>query len=195
MATELFVADTARQRVADSLETTRRLLEGGELDRVAVVAALVADAYRGGGKTILFGNGGSAADAQHVAAEFLGRYLLERPSLPAIALSEPSSLTAIGNDYAFADVFARQIEGLGRPGDVAIGISTSGSSENVIRGIRAARVRGMLTIGLTGANGRRLEEAAEHCIVIPSGETPRIQEGHILVCHVLCELVEQELFA
>ena len=192
--TNLVVAETARRRVEENLDLCRRLLDGDHLERITEIASLITASFRDGHKLILFGNGGSAADAQHVAAEFLGRYLLERESLPAIALTDPSPLTAIGNDYEFANVFARQIEGLGYPGDVAIAISTSGSSENVIRGVRAARRKQVVTIGLTGAAGHRLAAEADHCILVPSTETPRIQEAHILVCHVLCELVEQELY-
>jgi D-sedoheptulose 7-phosphate isomerase len=195
MAIDVAAAETVRERIEDNIRMTRRLLEGEQLERVAFVAGVITDAYLNGRKVILFGNGGSAADAQHVAGEFLGRYYLERRSLPAIALADPVPLSAIGNDYAFADVFARQIEGLGEPGDVAIGISTSGASANVIRGLEAANTKGMVTVALTGARGRRLAEVADYCIVVPSEETPRIQEGHILVCHVLCELVERELFA
>ena len=139
----------------------------------------------------MFGNGGSASDAQHIAAELVGRYMLERPALPALALTEnSSSVTAIANDYSFADVFKRQVEGLGAPGDVALAVSTSGESENVIAGARAAREGGLRTIAFTGAGGGRLAEAADICIRVPATETPRIQEGHALLAHALCELVE-----
>ena len=195
MAIDIAAAETVRERVAQNVAMTQCLLESDQLERVAIVARVITDAYLNGHKVVLFGNGGSAADAQHVAGEFLGRYYFDRPSLPAIALADPVPLTAIGNDYAYADVFARQIQGLGDAGDVAIGISTSGASENVIRALEAAKAKEMITVALTGARGAHLEQAADYCIVIPSEDTPRIQEGHILVCHVLCELVERELFA
>jgi D-sedoheptulose 7-phosphate isomerase len=143
----------------------------------------------------LFGNGGSAADAQHIAAEFVGRFNFDRPALPALALSVNSScVTAIGNDFGFDQVFSRQIEALGAPGDVAIGITTSGNSPNVIRAMVAARKIGLKTVGFTGSTGGQLKEAVDHCICVPSDETPRIQECHILVGHVLSQLVEETLF-
>jgi D-sedoheptulose 7-phosphate isomerase len=189
-------AETVRERFRDHLVAAERILEGDVADVVAEVAAAVVDAYRANRKLILFGNGGSAADAAHTAAELVGRYARERAALPAIALGENvSSVTAISNDYSFERVFARQIEGLGAAGDVAIGISTSGSSANVVAGLEAARAKGMVTVGLTGADGGAVETACDHCIRIPAAETPRVQEGHILVLHVLCELVERELFA
>jgi D-sedoheptulose 7-phosphate isomerase len=155
---------------------------------------MIAAALREGGKLLLFGNGGSAADAQHIAAELLGRFLLDRPALPAVALADNSAaLTAIANDYGYADVFARQVTGLGAPGDVALAISTSGDSANVLTGVAAARALGMGTIGLTGAGGGRLAAAVDVCIAVPADETPRIQEAHTVVGHVLCELVEREL--
>ncbi|MGH9527842.1 MAG: D-sedoheptulose-7-phosphate isomerase [Terriglobales bacterium] len=156
--------------------------------------ALIA-AYRGGGKAIFFGNGGSAADAQHLAAEFLGRYLQERPALPALALAvNTSTVTAIGNDYGYEQVFARQIAAWARPGDVAVGISTSGNSANVIAAIQAAQERGARTIALTGEGGGKLAAVAEILLAVPSRETPRIQECHILMGHALCQAVESALF-
>jgi D-sedoheptulose 7-phosphate isomerase len=144
---------------------------------------------------VLFGNGGSAGDAQHIAAEFVGRFAFDRPALPALALSVNSSaVTAIGNDYGFDLVFSRQIEALGRPGDVAIGISTSGNSPNIIRGCSVARKIGMHTAGFTGCTGGKLKEAVDYCVCVPSNETPRIQECHILVGHIIAGLVESAIF-
>ena len=162
---------------------------------IAAAAELISAALRGGSKLLAFGNGGSASDAQHLAAELAGRYDRERPALPALALTANSSdLTAIGNDYGFEQVFARLIEAHGRPGDVAIAISTSGNSENVLRGVAAARARGMRCIGLTGKGGGKLASRVEIAVVVPSDTTARIQEAHGTIVHVLCELVEEALF-
>jgi D-sedoheptulose 7-phosphate isomerase len=150
---------------------------------------------KSGHKPLLFGNGGSAADAQHIAAEFVGRFGFDRPALPALALSVNSScVTAIGNDYGFNLAFARQIEALGCPGDVAIGISTSGNSKNILCALTVAKQRGLHTVALTGDTGGILKGAADHCICVPSNITARIQECHILIGHIISELVEQAIF-
>lgn len=182
--------------IGASIATKQELKRSAEtLSTIANVSGLLASALRQGGKVLLFGNGGSAADAQHIAAELVGRFAFDRPALPALALSENgSSVTAIGNDEGFDQVFARQIEAFGRPGDVAIGISTSGNSVNVIRGMSAARKLGLQTIALTGRKGGNLRNCVDHCVCIPSDETPRIQECHILIGHILSQLVESELF-
>jgi D-sedoheptulose 7-phosphate isomerase len=186
-------APLARDRVRAAAEVYSRLAESA--DAVCTVAQAVTDAYRAGRKLILFGNGGSAGDAQHIAAEFVGRFQLERDPLPALALTvDGSCLTAIANDYGYDEVFARQLRGLGCAGDVAVGISTSGGSRNVCLALQVARSEGMVTVGLTGGDGGVMRELCDHCLVVPSGETPRIQEGHILLGHVLCELVEDALF-
>jgi|SRR5437588_5178422 len=162
---------------------------------IAKVSELLIDAFRGKKKVILFGNGGSAADAQHIAAEFVGRFALDRAALPALALSvNTSCITAIGNDYGFDLVFARQIEALGQAGDVAIGISTSGNSPNVIQAVSLAKKMGLHTIALCGNGGGKLTNAVDHCICVPSNETPRIQECHILIGHIISELVEKAIF-
>lgn len=151
-------------------------------------------AYQTGHKALFFGNGGSAADAQHLAAEFVGRYLRERKPLPAVALSEnASAVTAIANDYTYDRVFARQLEALAAPGDVAVGISTSGNSPNVVEAMVCARRIGLYTIGLTGDSGGRMREIVHTLIAAPSAETPRIQECHILLGHALCDAVEQAI--
>ena len=163
--------------------------------KIVDAAQLIAECLKDGGKVLLFGNGGSAADAQHLAAELVGRFVLERSPLPGIALTTDSSiLTAVGNDYGFDQVFVRQVLALGRPKDVAIGISTSGNSPNVIKAVQAAAGRGLRTIGLAGRDGGALAKAVEIAITVPSMNTARIQECHIAVGHVLCELVENELF-
>ncbi len=169
---------------------------GVQLDRVAAAAAALAACFRSGGKVLLFGNGGSAADAQHLAAEFVGRFLAERPALPAVALTtDTSALTALANDFGFEQVFARQIEALGRPGDVAVAISTSGRSANVVAGARAARAAGMRSIGVLGSPGAPLEEFVDVAITVASESVPSIQETHLAIEHALCGAVETVLFA
>jgi len=187
-------AEQIRHRIEACIEVKRRLLPHTVL--LAQVAEKFIEVYKAGKKVLLFGNGGSAADAQHIAAELVGKYYVDRKPLPAEALTvNTSSLTAIGNDYGFDQVFARQVEALGNTGDLAIGMSTSGNSPNVIEGLRVARRRGMVTIGLTGEDGGRLKSQVDYCICVPSKDTPRIQETHILIGHIVCELVEQALFA
>ncbi len=154
----------------------------------------IADSLRAGGKVLFFGNGGSAADSQHLAAEFVNRFLRDRQALPAIALStDTSALTSIGNDLGFDQVFSRQVEALARPGDIVIGISTSGNSPNVLRAIQAARALGCTTVAFTGGSGGTLAAAAAVAFIVPSSETPRIQETHITLGHALCALVEDLL--
>jgi D-sedoheptulose 7-phosphate isomerase len=180
-----------RRNLQGSIDVHSRLL-ATSLSAMEVAANALIEAYLTGHKAIFFGNGGSAADAQHLAAEFLGRYLRERPPLPALALNANSSaITAIGNDYGYDQVFARQLEACATAGDVAVAISTSGNSPSVIQAARSARRLGLFTIALTGASGGRLRELADALIAVPSDETPRIQECHILVGHALCDAVEQ----
>jgi len=176
---------------ADTLAAAARVLAVSTAD----AAALVANALRAGSKVLLCGNGGSAADAQHIAAELAGRLRIERPALPALALTvNPSVLTAVANDYGYEAVFARQVEALGRPGDVLIGISTSGASGNVVAALAAARSAGMRTVGLMGKAGGPMKEHCDVAILVPSSDTQRIQEVHIVVGHAICELVERGLF-
>src|SRR5438445_6498145 len=182
--------------IEESIATKQSLLESADiLTTVAKVSEILVSALRQGNKVLLFGNGGSAADAQHIAAELVGRFAFDRPALPALALSVNSScVTAIGNDYGFDRVFSRQLEALARPGDIAIAISTSGNSTNVLHAMSIARKIGLKTIGLTGRSGGNLRNAVDYCICVPSNETPRIQECHILVGHIISELVEREIF-
>jgi len=181
-------------RITESVELQQKLLEPDRRALIARAAQLMADSLRGGGKVLLFGNGGSAADAQHIAAELVGRYLKERAALPAIALTANSSnVTAIANDYGYGAVFTRQVEALCKPGDVVVAISTSGNSPNVVAAVDAARAIGATSIGLTGAGGGKLLAACDVCIRFPSDDTPRVQEGHTLIGHILCELVENDL--
>jgi D-sedoheptulose 7-phosphate isomerase len=162
---------------------------------VSKIAQSLLHAFRNGHKVLLFGNGGSANDAQHIATELVGRFGFDRPALPALCLAESiSSVTAISNDHGFDQVFSRQIEALARPGDIAIAISTSGNSPNVVHGVATANKGALVTIGLTGRSGGKLRTLVNECICVPSEETPRIQECHTLIGHILCQIVEQELF-
>ena len=185
-----------RKLIEASIATKQELLRSPEtLSMIAKVSELLISAFRQRGKVLLFGNGGSAADAQHIAAELVGRFAFNRPALPALALSVNSScMTAIGNDCGFDQVFMRQLEALARSGDVAIGISTSGKSANVVQALAAAKKMGLSTVALTGRTGGELLDKADHCICVPSEETPRIQECHVLIGHILSELIETELF-
>lgn len=161
-------------------------------EKIKTIADEVFSTICNGGKIILMGNGGSAGDAQHIAAEFVGRFIKERVGLPALALNTDTSiLTAISNDYGFENIFARQIEALAKKGDVIIGISTSGNSENIVRGIKNGKEIGCKTFGLSGRNGGKMLEICDNCIVVPSYTTARIQEMHILIGHLICELIDQ----
>lgn len=183
-------SEILRSNIERSVEVHSRLLDACLSSLTAAADALIA-AYRSGHKAIFFGNGGSAADAQHLAAEFLGRYLCERRPLPALALNTNSSaVTAIGNDYGYDQVFSRQLEAMAIPGDVAVAISTSGNSPSVLEAVLCARRMGLFTIGLTGATGGRLLGHVDALIAVPSQETPRIQECHILAGHAFCDAVE-----
>ncbi len=184
------------RRIAESIAVKQHMLADTALLATAEQIGLrMAEALRAGHKIFFLGNGGSAADAQHLTAELTGRYLRERAPLAAIALNvNGSSLTAIGNDYSFDLVFARQLQALGSPGDVAVGLSTSGNSSNVLRAMEMAREKRMMTVALTGASGGRLKTLVDYCFCVPSDETPRIQEAHITVGHILCEIIEDELF-
>jgi D-sedoheptulose 7-phosphate isomerase len=179
----------------ESSQLSRALLENHTLiETVAQVGEEIARALSLGRKIFFFGNGGSASDAEHLAAEFVGRFERERRPLPAIALSGNTSiLTATGNDYAYDSVFSRHLEALGSAGDVAIAISTSGKSQNVIKAVQKGKELRLITIGLTGQHGNQLAEIVDHCIRIPSNRTSRIQEVHILIGHILCEIVEGKL--
>lgn len=185
--------ETIEHHLAESAATKRRLAET-QGERIAAAARLITEALGRGRKLLLAGNGGSAADAQHIAAEFVGRFRRERRSLPAIALTtDTSALTAIGNDYGFEQVFARQVLGLGEPGDVLVAISTSGNSPNILEAVEAARSRGVQVVGLTGGEGGALKDRADVAIVVPSPVVAHIQEGHIACLHAICELADAAL--
>lgn len=175
-----------------SIETKNRVLES-QLAVLGEIAGLLISALRRGNKVLVFGNGGSAADAQHLAAELVSRFRRNRKALAAVALTTDTSiLTAIGNDYGFEQVFARQVEALGEKGDVAFAISTSGNSPNVLKAVSAARRLGLATVGFTGQGGGKLQECVDVCFRVPSDSTPRIQEAHIAAAHALCEVLEED---
>ncbi len=187
---EIVRAMSAHAALIETMLSDSKLAE--EIERAAL---LMAECLRGDGAVLVFGNGGSAADAQHIAGELVGRFALERRGLRAIALTTDSSvLTSLTNDYGYDAVFARQVEALGRRGDIALAISTSGNSPNVLRAIETAREKGMRVIGLSGGDGGKMRSLCDPILLAPSRETPRIQEGHALIYHILCGLVEREIF-
>ena len=182
--------------IAASISVKQALLQDDTmLQRIQEVADMIVACFKGGNKVLFCGNGGSAADAQHLAAEFSGRFYLDREALPAEALhTNTSYLTAIGNDYSFDVIYSRLVHGIGRQGDVLIGLSTSGNSKNIVAAFQTAREKEMVTIGFTGATGGALAAWSDYLLNMPSADTPRIQESHILVGHIICELVEATYF-
>lgn len=185
-----------KNQIRDSIELKQLLLESKPvISDIEKAARMIITAFRNNKKVLLAGNGGSAADAQHIAAEFVNRFCFDRPGLPSIALTTDSSiLTSIGNDYGFDKVFSRQVKAMGNTGDVFIGISTSGKSENIIEALKTCSEAGISTVAFTGAEGGVMKKQCDICIEIPSKETPRIQEVHILIGHIICSIVEEELF-
>ncbi len=178
----------------DSAQTKVRFARENA-DKIAEVVQLIAQTFREGKKIILFGNGGSATDASHIAAEFVNRFLMERPPLPAIALNtDVAVLTSISNDYDYVQVFSKQLAALGHEGDVVIAISTSGNSPNVLKAVEMAKKNGIKTVALTGGTGGKLAQVADYAFVVPTKHTPRIQETHITLGHTLCQMVDEELF-
>lgn len=185
-----------KSHFADSIKVKDEILNDENLINLIKKAALmIVQAYKNGNKTLLAGNGGSAADAQHIAGEFVSRFYFDRPGIASIALSTDTSiLTAIGNDYGYENLFARQVQAQGNKGDVFIGISTSGNSKNILKALEICKEKEILSIGLSGASGGTMNELCDICIKVPSSCTPRIQESHILIGHILCAIVEEELF-
>jgi D-sedoheptulose 7-phosphate isomerase len=187
--------DTVRDRLRDAIALKQQILDGPLLPQVVDLAELIVAAFRAGRKVIFLGNGGSAADAGHLAAELMGRFAYDRPGLPAICIADSTAaMTAIGNDYGYSEVFSRQVLGLGVAGDVVIGLTTSGSSPNVVAALRAAREAGMVTVVLTGRTGGPAAEEAEHALCVPSDITARVQEACLHLGHTVCELVERTMF-
>ena len=182
-----------RKHLEEHIAVMEQLVEGLTAE-ISTAARLIIETLQSGNKLLIMGNGGSAADAQHMAAELVGRFLLNRQALPAIALTTDSSiLTAVGNDFGFDAVFSRQVEALASPGDLLIGISTSGNSANVLAALKTAQGQGCRTIALTGGSGGQISQLADHCLLIPTDHTPYIQEAHLTIIHILCDLAEQAL--
>jgi len=182
-----------KQEIEKSIYVKKELLK--QIDIIEKIADIIVHTYKANNKLLIAGNGGSAADAQHIAGELVSKFYFDRPALGAIALTTDTSiLTAIGNDYGYEKLFSRQIEAHGVKGDVFLGISTSGNSKNIIEGFKAAKEKGLITIGLTGKSGGEMKKICDYCICVPSNETPRIQESHILIGHILCAIVEEAIF-
>ncbi len=182
--------------IGQSIQTKQKLLENETLLKALQgVADAIVNCYRNGGKVLMCGNGGSAADAQHLAAELSGRFYFDRDPLEAEALHVNSSyVTAVANDYSYNDIYSRYVKGVGKAGDVIIGFSTSGNSENIVRALQVAKDKDMVTIGMTGSKGGKMKELSDILLNVPSDDTPRIQESHIMLGHIFCEIVEEELF-
>src|ERR1022692_3315858 len=188
-------AHLVNARLNDAINLKRELIDSECIAQVASVAAAIITALKSGGKVLFFGNGGSSMDAGHLAAELAGRFYLDRPGLGRVSLSDSTaSVTAIANDYGYDDVFARQVRGLGRMGDVAVGLTTSGNSRNVLEALKVAQDIGMFTVALTGRLGGKVAEATDICIRVPSDDVPRIQEACMHLGHTICEIVEREMF-
>jgi D-sedoheptulose 7-phosphate isomerase len=185
-----------QQIIESSIATKQQIITDKKLMiTVQNVADAIINCYKNGGKVLFCGNGGSAADAQHLAAELSGRFYFDRAPLEAEALHVNSSyVTAVANDYSYNDIYSRYVKGVGKPGDVIIGFSTSGNSENIVRALQVARDKKMVTVGMTGAMGGKLKELSDFMLNVPSMDTPRIQESHIMLGHIFCEIVEEELF-
>ena len=190
-------ADSTRREIAQRLEESARIKKAiakSKIDEIERMVEFIIMAYKTGGKVVLFGNGGSAADAQHIAGELVGQFALKRRAFPAIALTTNTCvLTGVANDYGYDAVFSRQVEALVNEKDVVVGITTSGNSPNVVQAIEMAKMKGAKTIGLTGGKGGKLAEVADLVLIVPSDITPRIQEAHITIGHIICELVEKQL--
>jgi len=186
-----------KNQVQASITTKENILKDESLMlEIVKVAEACVKLYKEGKKTLLAGNGGSAADAQHFAAELVGRYGFDRPSLPSLALTtDTSNLTAIGNDYGYDKVFSRQLEGMGNEGDLFIGISTSGNSQNIINAFEAAKKKNIITVALVGRDGGKMANIADYTLIVPSNDTPRIQESHLLIEHMICDIIEKTIFA
>lgn len=185
-----------RSLIESSIETKQKLLQDDKIaETVEEITKAIVAAFKNGNKLLLCGNGGSAADAQHLAAEFTGRFYKDRQALPAEALHVNTSyLTSVANDYSFDVVYSRMVTGIGNKGDLLIGLSTSGNSINIIKALEAAKEKGMITVGFTGQTGGKMKNMCDHLINIPSDDTPRIQESHILLGHIICQLAEEKYF-
>ena len=183
-------------QVKKSIDVKQQFLNNTELmNLIKEVSFKIIEAYKNGNKTLIAGNGGSAADAQHIAGEFVSKFYFDRPGLASLALTTDTSIiTAIGNDYGYEKLFSRQVQANGVKGDIFIGISTSGNSANIIEALKECKEKGIITVGLTGERGGKMAEMCDYCIKVPSNETPRVQEAHILIGHIICAVVEEAIF-
>ncbi len=190
------MSEQIKKIIAASIETKQQLLNDDTMQQKLVeVIDVISSAFKNGNKVLFCGNGGSAADAQHLAAEFSGRFYKDRKALPAEALHcNTSYLTAVANDYSYDVIYARLVDGIGAKGDVLIGLSTSGNSKNILKAFEVAKEKGIITIGFTGASGGKMKEASDYLFNVPSNDTPRIQESHIMLGHIICQLVEEKVF-
>lgn len=191
------MSEQIKQIIAASIETKQQLLNDASVHQKLIeVVDVISTAFKNGNKVLFCGNGGSAADAQHLAAEFSGRFYKDRKALPAEALHcNTSYLTAVANDYSYDVIYARLVDGIGVKGDVLIGLSTSGNSKNIVQAFEVAKEKGIVTIGFTGAKGGTMKDISDYLFNVPSNDTPRIQESHILLGHIICQLVEEKVFA
>ncbi|HOZ51686.1 MAG TPA: D-sedoheptulose 7-phosphate isomerase [Chitinophagaceae bacterium] len=191
------MSEQIKQIIGSSIATKQQILENEKLIQILEnCVEVITNAFRNGNKVLFCGNGGSAADAQHLAAEFSGRFYIDRDALPAEALHcNTSYITAVANDYSYDMIYARMIKGIGNPGDILIGLSTSGNSKNIIEAFKIAKIKNMTTIGLTGESGGIMKEMSDYLLNVPSSDTPRIQESHILLGHIICQLVEEKYFS
>ena len=185
-----------QKRLLESIEVKRNILEDPHIiKQISIVADKMIECFKAGGSVYFSGNGGSAADAQHLAAELSGKFYMDRDPLPSEALHcNTSFLTAVGNDYSFDDIYARLIRGIGKKGDILVGLSTSGNSKNILKAVEQCKQMGIYTVALTGESGGKLHNLADICICVPSNDTPRIQESHITIGHIMCEIIESSLF-
>jgi D-sedoheptulose 7-phosphate isomerase len=190
------MSEKIKSIIKSSIDTKSKILANdGIIKQLNEVSDLITKAFQNGNKVLFCGNGGSAADAQHLAAEFSGRFYTDREALPAEALHcNTSYITAVGNDYSFDVIYARMIQGIAKPGDVLIGLSTSGNSKNIVEAFKTGKMKGMITIGLTGESGGDLKNISDFLFNVPSNDTPRIQESHIMLGHIICQLVEEKYF-
>jgi len=190
------MTDFIKNYIQDSIQTKKMILQDERMLRnISNVANNIVEAYKRGNKVLTAGNGGSAADAQHIAGELVSKFYFDRPGLSAIALTvDTSILTAIGNDYGYDKTFSRQVQAIGNPGDIFIGISTSGNSKNIVEALKEAKMKGLVTVGMTGARECEMDFLCDFMIKVPSTETPKIQESHIMLAHILCAIIEKSLF-
>ena len=194
MTKKTSLSNDIKSQIESNIELSKKILNEF-LSIICDLGKIIASVVKAENKILICGNGGSAADAQHIAAEFINRFCMERRPLPAIALTTDTSvITSIGNDYDFKYIFSKQVSALGRKGDILLGISTSGNSQNIIEAVNAAKKKGIYTIAFTGQSGGKLQKIVDVCIKMPASETARVQEGHILISHLLCDIVEKELF-